>query len=205
MTTNRSDQDSGDRLRLLVSDVIAPILFPGGEMSPAPDLPRRAVDVLDRVGDLEVRGSVILELLEGKVDMNRARQILAPEDVISKSGRRITFGLKDRRKLTDSQRRGGLHAEGPFDIEFRSAAEEFSEPEVQARFVSALKHLPEAGAADILAAAVLPQTRTLLSVKTPLKVNVMGLQASLRFGILISDRGRLKLFAVGPIVKEVTL
>jgi hypothetical protein len=192
-------------MRLLVSEVIAPILFPDGARNPPPDLPRRAIEVLDRIGDLEVRGSVVLKLLEGKVDMDRARQTLDPEDVVSKSGRRISFGLKEGRNLTDSYRGGGLHAEGPFDIEFRNAAEEFSNPEVQARFVSALKHLPEAEAADILAAAVLPQTKTLMSVKTPLNVSVMGLKASLRFGILIADHGRLKLFVIGPIVKEINI
>lgn len=193
------------RLKTLLVDVIAPILLPGGSTALAPDLPRRALEALDRIGDLEARGSEVLRLLEEEGNAGRAAGLLAGDDVVVKSGRSLSFRISGRRDIDIPRSPVSIAIEGPFALEFRSAGEGFADAGVQARFESARASLPDADPRDVLAAAVLPQTKTLLGVSTPLRASLLGIPFSLRFGILVSLAGRLRLFAVGPVVKEVPL
>jgi len=193
------------RLKSLFIDVIAPVLLPGREQDLPPDLPRRALEILDRIGDLEARGGEILGLLEDEGFAERAGGLIGAGDVVMKEGRTVTFRIDGRRDIDIPRSPAALYIEGPFALEFRSAAETFADAGVQSRFRSALGSLPALDPADILAAAVLPQTRTLLGVGTPVKVSLLGIPFSLRFGILAAQAGRLRLFAAGPLVKEVPL
>jgi hypothetical protein len=203
MTTDGTSNSA--RLKSLFVDVIAPILLPGRQASLAPDLPRRALEVLDGIGDLEATGDEILSILEEQGAAGRAGGLLAGGDVIAKSGRTVSFRISGSRAIDLPGSPVSIRIEGPFALEFRSAAESFEDRDVQSRFESARASLPDAEGADILAAAVLPQTKTLLGVGTPLRASLLGIPFCLRFGILLSRAGRLRLFAAGPIVKEVPL
>jgi len=193
------------RLKSLFVEVIAPILLPGRLAALPPDLPRRALDVLDRIGDLEAKGGELLRLLEEEGAAGRAAGLLAEDDVITKSGRTVAFRISGRRNIDIPRSPVSMSVEGPFTLEFRSAAESFEDAGVQSRFRSACASLPDADPGDILAAAVLPQKKTLLGVGTPLRAGLLGIPFSLRFGIILSRSGRLRLYAAGPFVKEVPL
>ena len=73
------------------------------------------------------------------------------------------------------------------------------------RFEKTRAALPAAADGDILAAAVLPQKKSLLGVATPVKAVAAGIPFSLRFAVLLSEGGRIRLFAAGPLVKEIPL
>ena len=80
---------------------------------------------------------------------------------------------------------------------------------VEARLEKAVQALPPqeaaAGETGLLSVAVLPQRKKLLSVETPLQVEFMGLPFSLRFLIARFIEGKVRLFAAGPMVKEIPL
>jgi hypothetical protein len=193
------------RLKTLFLDVIAPILLPGGSAALPPDLPRRALEALDQIGELEAQGGELLRLLEEEGAAGRLEGLLAEDDTIAKSGRTVAFRISGSREIDVPRSPVSIGIEDCFALEFRNAGESFEDSAVQARFRSACASLPDAVPKDILAAAVLPQKKTLLGVSTPLRASVLGIPFSLRFGILVSLAGRLRLFAAGPLVKEVPL
>lgn len=215
--TNRDASDTAG-LRALLSDVVIPVLFPGDASTLPPDLPRRAIEVLDRVGDLEVRWDEIVGILDNPDSLPGSTEPIAAlgrnfaaDDSLAKAGRTVAFRLSGKRSIAPPAKGAAarlgitLSAEGSLTLEFRNGDEEFDDPTVHKRFLAVRKSLPEAAPTDILAAAVLPQTGTLLGVNTPLKVNLFGLPFSLKFGIVVADRGRIRLFAAGPVVKEIPI
>ncbi len=211
MTGTNGETSDTTALRALLSDVIVPVLFPGAASALPPDLPRRAIEVLDSVGDLEARWDEIAGLLDDSRSTAAIVSGFAADDRLVKTGRTVAFHLRGKRSFTPPATGAAanlgisLSAEGSLALEFRSGAETFDDPAVHKRFIAVGKSLPRTAPTDILAAAVLPQTSALLGVNTPLKVNLLGFPFSLRFGIVVADRGRIRLFAAGPVVKEIPL
>jgi hypothetical protein len=185
--------------------VISPLLFPEGKGGLPADLPRRAIEILDRVGDIRARGSDILPLCAGSRVAAQVGDFLHGDDGFVKSGRTLSFRLTGGREISRPDSAVGISLGGSFDLEIRNANEEFTDAAVRQRFEEVRESLPDIDPIDILAAAVLPQRKTILGVSTPLKAVVFGLPFSLRFGVLVADRGQLRAFAAGPFVKEISL
>jgi len=211
MTGTAPEPSNITSLRTLLSDVIAPVLCPRDASALRPDLPQRAIEVLDGVGDLEARWDEISRLADDPRSMAAIGSRFAADDRVVKRGRTIAFHFGGERSFAPPAKGAAaglgitLKAEGSLALEFRSGAEKFDDPVVHKRFLSVAGSLPRAAATDILAAAVLPQTSALLGVNTPLKATLMGFPFSLRFGVVVAHEGRLRFFAAGPIVKEIPL
>jgi len=211
MTGAERDARENTALGALLTDVILPILFPGSGVAMPPDLPRRSIEVLDRVGDLEVGWEKIARILGDSEMLAATGRNFRAGDTLAKTGRTVTLRLSGGRTFTPPAHGAAaglgisLSAEESLVLEFRSGAEVFEDGAVQKRFLAARRSLPAAAADDILAAAVLPQTSALFGVNTPLKANLFGFSFSLRFGIVLAERGRIRLFAAGPMVKEIPL
>ncbi len=194
------------RLKSLFEEVVAPILMPENLDHLPPDLPRRALETLDRIGDLEARGDEILALLGPGEATRTVGRFLSGKDSVTKRGRTLSFELASKRTLAAPSGVVRLEAERSFSLEFRSGAEGFGDPNVRKRFEAARENLPDLAPEDVLAAAVLPQEKALIGVNTPLRFGLMGISIPLclRFTILAAGQGRLRLFAAGPIVKEIS-
>jgi len=203
------DESRSTRLAALFKDVVLPVLLPGDGSALSANLPRRALEVLDRVGDIEATGREILDLVAAEAaltgELLRLDQFLKPGDAFTKKDRTIAFQINDRRNLSDPSNGIGLSVEDSFELEFHGMGEIFDDVDVDQRYRSVREGISDLAADSLLAVAVLPQKKTLLGVDTPLKINVLGLPFSLRFGILAAEGEKLRFFAAGPFVKEIPL
>lgn len=171
-------------------------------------LPQESLSLLDNLEDFEIPGERILKskLLAGR--RLYLESLIQDEDRIRKKGRLLLFDLKGTRRLPLPDTRLSARVEQSFALEFRSASERFADGAVSERFQVAVKSLKKkAGSFDpstVLAAGVLPQRKKLLGVETPVRVELLGVPISLRFLLALFSASKVRLFAAGPVLQEIT-
>jgi hypothetical protein len=188
--------------------IVKPFVFGMGGGADAIPRPREALDALDRIEDFALAGADITDSEALKEHADLLEMLLRPEDRIEKQGRRLFFHLETPRRIDWP----GLPLKGSieesFHLEFRLEDQPFDDPEVDQRKQKALdaaaRDLGEGASEEVLIVGVLPQTKRWTGVYTPLGVE-LGLRLSLRFLIAFFFGDRIRLFAAGPMVKEIPL
>ncbi|MFH1999404.1 MAG: hypothetical protein ABIK28_06970 [Planctomycetota bacterium] len=178
----------------------------GGSVS---HLPREAMKTLDTLQDFLVTGKELAASSLLKDQGALVRNMINDAESLEKAGRNLHFHLCEPKEFFLPGGSTPVHIESSFTLALGLSSDPIIDPEVSARRDAALKMLnPSMGEASheqILVATLLPQTKKLMGVHTPVGAQIFGMRVSLRFLIASFDGSQIRLFAVGPAIREIPL
>jgi hypothetical protein len=191
----------------IIEAVVLPLFTGAREGNGGIKGPKEGLDLLDRVEDLELCGGDLFR--SSYLDDHRSllRSILAEDDRLEKRGRSLHFKIQGSRSFEPPGSSLTIALESPFTLEFFPAEGPVSAPDVAERFekdLISLKERIDFSPEEVLAVGVLPQTKKLLGLHTPISAEVFGFRLCLRFLVAIFHAPRIRLFGVGPTIREIT-
>jgi len=169
--------------------------------------PEDFLRILDEVDNFSVNGSDLISSRRLERHGGFLKSIIESDDLLHKKGRTLHFQLKGARTFTPKGSSMKLSVDGPFFMEFCTASQGFSDDEAAkwfAKDIVSLKDHLDFNISELLAAGILPQTPILLGVHTPISAEVFGFRLCLRSLCAVFQSSKIRLFAIGPSIREIT-